>query len=316
MPVIFGIYVLSEDPPVFALWDNNVPALLPLLPPNLSPHLLIFPMWSCESYAAAAKARWRYRRMGTRRLYWMCCTPLEAQRLAAVGYQTVWCHQNLLCDETVLRPTPAEKTYDAVYIATIAPYKRLDLARGIPKLRLITRSLDQVGQLPELGLGHAVVNEKQLNAAELAAALSQCRVGLALSAVEGGMFACTEYLFCDLPVVTTPSLGGRDAWLDEGNSLTVAPDLDAVTAAVRHLIDRPPDPNAVRTDAVRRARFHRAVLAETVRRITNRLPYDAESIDGSWFFRHFVSFDFLSEYLQSYANGRFGRSDLLGRLAE
>ena len=41
--------------------------------------------------------------------------------------------------------------------------------------------------------------------------LNRARVGLCLSAREGAMFASMEYLLSGLPIVTTPSMGGRDS---------------------------------------------------------------------------------------------------------
>ena len=235
--------------------------------------------------------------------------------MGLVGYRAMWCHHNLYCDESVLRPLPVAKKYDAVYTAVIRDYKRLPLAKEVGSLRILTGSIGQTHQLPAYGLAHAVVNTAYLNRAEMAEALNECRVGLALSAEEGGMLACTEYLLCGLPVVSTPSRGGRDVWLDPANSVIVPADAGAVAAAVRRLAADPPDPAAVRADAVRRSRFFRTTLAESVRRVSGRFPFDPEAIDGSWFNGRFVAIPFLKEYLASYANGRFGRSDLLGRHA-
>ncbi len=53
-----------------------------------------------------------------------------------------------------------------------------------------------------------------LNSWEVARKLNACRVGMCLSETEGAMFAAVEYLLCGLPVVSTPSQGGRDVWFD------------------------------------------------------------------------------------------------------
>jgi Glycosyl transferases group 1 len=312
---LYGIYVMSEDPPVFCVPDIFVDQLLRQLPPRVNPELLVFPTWTQELFTTLARTRWRLRRAPRQRLTWMCTTPREAQRLGIAGYRATWCHQNFYCDETKFNILPVQKTFDAVYTAVIAPYKRNELAKDIPSLRLITGSFARLGDLPGLGLGHAVFNREFLDKSQLNVALNESRVGLALSAVEGGMLACTEYLLCGLPVVSTPSIGGRDVWLDADNSRIVPPDPAAIASAVRQFVDEPLDPEVVRADTLRRIRFFRTALAETVRRFTGRLPFDADSIDGAWFTQHFVAVQFWDDYLKSYAKGGFERSDLLGQFA-
>lgn len=56
---------------------------------------------------------------------------------------------------------------------------------------------------------------------EVCCVLNQARVGGIFSAEEGTCYACTEYLFAGLPVITTPSQGGRHVWLNGSNSITV-----------------------------------------------------------------------------------------------
>ena len=53
---------------------------------------------------------------------------------------------------------------------------------------------------------------RDLNTEEVRRILVQSRCGLALSAQEGAMYASGEYLLAGLPVVTTRSRGGRDAF--------------------------------------------------------------------------------------------------------
>lgn len=312
---LFGIYVMSEDPPVFCLPDFFVGDLMRHLPPGVDPELLVFPTWTQELFSTLARTIWRQRRSPRRRMTWMCTTPGEARRLTLAGYRAIWCHQNFYCDETIFNILPIEKKYDAIYTAVITAFKRNELAREISPLRLVTGQFDKLDQLPALGLGHAEVNREFLTKPQLNVALNESRVGLALSAVEGGMLACTEYLLCGLPVVSTPSIGGRDVWLDSNNSRIVSPDSGEVAAAVRHFVDNPPDPEAIRADTLRRTRFFRAALAEIVRRYSGRLPFDPETVDGAWFTQHFVAVQYLGDYLKSYAKGGFERSDLLGQFA-
>jgi hypothetical protein len=68
--------------------------------------------------------------------------------------------------------------------------------------------------------------------------LNRARVGLCLSEREGAMFASTEYLLSGLPIVTTPSTGGRDVYYDAEYCWTVPPDPRSVADAVHALAAR------------------------------------------------------------------------------
>ena len=65
--------------------------------------------------------------------------------------------------------------------------------------------------------------------------LNRAGVGLCLSEREGAMFASTEYLLSGLPVVSTPSTGGRHVYYDEEYCWTVPPDPRSVAEAVAAL---------------------------------------------------------------------------------
>ena len=77
---------------------------------------------------------------------------------------------------------------------------------------------------------------------EISDYLCRARVGLALSAEEGPMAACVEYLLSGLPVVSTPSLGGRDVFFDERFVKVVEPDPHAVSEGVEALARLQIDP--------------------------------------------------------------------------
>ena len=59
---------------------------------------------------------------------------------------------------------------------------------------------------------------RNLDAAELCHWLNRSRTGLCLSEREGAMFASIEYLLCGLPIVTTPSIGGRHVFFEADTS--------------------------------------------------------------------------------------------------
>ena len=88
--------------------------------------------------------------------------------------------------------------------------------------------------------------------------LAQSRVGLCLSAAEGAMKASIEYLFAGLPVVSTPSLGGRDLYFDDEYCLIAEPDPRSIRDAVQALIRRGVPRERVRARTLARVDADRA----------------------------------------------------------
>ena len=74
-----------------------------------------------------------------------------------------------------------------------------------------------------------------LPAEDIAELMNRSSVGLCLSLVEGAMRASMEYRLCGTPVVSTPSIGGRDRYFTGPHVRLVDEQPDAVAAAVREL---------------------------------------------------------------------------------
>ena len=128
-------------------------------------------------------------------------------------------------DERIFRPLPGRQVrFDAVYDARLSPFKRHALAAEVPNLALVTYLHEgqvdpdyRAAVAPIVARAHVFNGDPFSGAYRIACwpeevnqALNQCAVGLALSREEGSMFASIQYLLAGLPVVSTPSLGGRD----------------------------------------------------------------------------------------------------------
>ena len=314
--ILYGAYVYSLDPPVFSMADSFVPRMLAILPEDVRQRatFLVFPTWTKEPWRRIASTLWRMRSWPKIRLIWMGSTRREVRRLRSLGFEARWCHQNLFCNEDDLQLLPStDRPFDAVYNAVLMPYKRHHLLAGVSKLRLITGSLDRLAELPKLGLTHATVNDRFLTKSEVAQVLSQCKCGLALSAEEGGMLASTEYLLCGLPVVSTPSIGGRDVYYSDTNHIACEPSIDSVAEAVTAAVARDWDRAAIRRAAIDRSKHFRQALSDCVREIAGTSPFDANTITGTWFIQNFLAIHFMAEFFAGVSGGAFRRDDLLGR---
>jgi glycosyltransferase involved in cell wall biosynthesis len=141
------------------------------------------------------------------------------------------------------------KLYDAVYTAQLMPFKRHQLAKKIEKLMMISYG----GDLPSFcpALKHADFNHEFLPRQELVKKYNQSYTGLCLSAVEGAMFASCEYLLCGIPVVSTPSKGGRDEFFTKENCIIVPPEPEAVALAVNQWKQHAPKPQQIRAQTLK-----------------------------------------------------------------
>ncbi len=197
--------------------------------------------------------------------------PKVVVELKALGVPAYFIHQNAFIDEAVFRPN-AEVTpiYDAVMTARLSRFKRHQLAKLVPKLLLVSAvvcAADELAYGKELRdmMPQAVITGEQTRyhyGPAMVRLLNEAKVGLILSAVEGGNYATTEYLLCGLPVVSTGNLGGRNEWLDPEFCRIVPPDEQCVAAAVKELISRRIPPQEIRERTLAKMTEHRAKFCE------------------------------------------------------
>ncbi|MGH6922434.1 MAG: hypothetical protein ACRED5_01575 [Propylenella sp.] len=178
-------------------------------------------------------------------------TPSEIELLSAAGCTAFFSSQNVFVSERDFRPLPGvEVEFDAVYNARPVPEKRHELAAEIERVVYIC-GVTSVAEPPEarrivadllaLGPKHIIVNDMAdglpgwLDRQAVNNALARAAVGLCLTAVEGAMYASVEYLLAGLPIVSTPSLGGREIFFDPDYCLIVEANPRAIREAVSAL---------------------------------------------------------------------------------
>jgi hypothetical protein len=195
------------------------------------------------------------------------------------GLSPLLCHHNALIDERIFYPDlSASKEYDAVHNAQAAAYKRHYLAFDVPRIAVITFSLkpdpSEIQKLTKSYCDLKFINYSPeaghtwLKPAEVRRILNQAHCGLILSEVEGGNYASMEYLLSGVPVITTPSVGGRDEFFDKRHVVVVEPTASAVREAVERIVARALDPLEIRAAALARARVHRMNLVAWLSQVT------------------------------------------------
>jgi glycosyltransferase involved in cell wall biosynthesis len=230
------------------------------------------PRGAAEAHALAATDAARRARYPRVSVIYLCNDAEEQRQLTAAGLDAVFCNQNAFLDDRLFRVMPeVARTHDAIYIAQLISYKRHALARQVESLIVKTyrsgwcRDSAYIDDA-RAALAHAEWVEAGSDA-DVSALVNRCRVGLCLSAAEGGMYASTEYLLCGLPVVTTPSVGGRDVFFHDDYVVTVEPDARAVRDGVAALIARRLDPEAIRRRTLQALAVHRATFVDLINRI-------------------------------------------------
>lgn len=316
--ILYGIYIYSFNPFVCSVADNFVLKLMQFMPLELKnkAHFLVFQTWTKEPWRQVGKDAWRLRSLPKNRTTFMCATPKEVDRLSWAGFSTRWCHHNLFCNEDELIYNECTvREFDAVYNAVLSPYKRHELLADVKNLRLITGSINKLDLLPKMGLSNVEVNDRYLTKPEISEVFCKSKCGLALSKEEGGMLASTEYLLCGLPVVSTPSIGGRDVYYNRSNHILCDDTVSAVASAIASASSRDWDRAEIRRNAIEKSGEFRYELAESVRLITGVAPFDAADVTGSWFTNNFLAVHFMQEFFESYTGSGFARVDLLGKFA-
>ncbi|TPM36218.1 glycosyltransferase [Mesorhizobium sp. B2-3-4] len=258
-----ALHVLSHDPLVIytpiggARPLNSVAAIGRRLASRRAAFLLM-PSWTLERPHVVARLgrdlAWYRERFPLHELIFLCNTEEERRLVAAAGGTAIFSNHNLMVSEDIFRPLPdVPVEFDAVYNGRISHTKRHYLAFDVERLAHITFS---IGELPRAGDRaflrrlqaqsplHRIANPVadglpvRLEPREVNRVYNQAAVGLCLSAAEGAMCSSMEYLMAGLPVVSTPSIGGRDVFFDPDYCILADPDPAAIRRAVETLRDR------------------------------------------------------------------------------
>jgi glycosyltransferase involved in cell wall biosynthesis len=284
------LHVLSRDPAIVYLWwgrdDSALHAELRGRPLTV---LYMFPWCTTpeDIPGIAAQAAERKGQFPEHRIVFLCNEPDTVEPLRRAGAEAVFCNQNAFLNEDIFRPlNEIPKEYDAVYNASLAPYKRHHLAAKVSSLAILSYAYsgayqDTYGAEVRGLLAHANwlkdsrQDSEKVSVEQMVGFYNRAHVGLILSAIEGSVFASMEYLLCGLPVVSTPSVGGRDVFWDDRFVIVCEPEAEAVAEAVQELKARKIDPQLVRSATLERVAKHRQVLSDL-------MAPDIESIQCPW----------------------------------
>lgn len=268
---------------------------------NLDAGFIVFPTWSLEQSRTPqaiqrALAIHAERNPGHRFLL-ICNTPAETLLLQGLGLRAVFLNKNFMVSERIFRPIPdCSVEFDAVYNARFIPAKRHELVSAVPRvgyIAYIESNRDQ--EFRQLYAGalarsphHVLLNEQvdglpvRMSHEQVNAALGRAAVGLVLSEVEGSSYASMEYLLAGLPVVSTPSKGGRDVFFDPEYCIVCDPAPAAVRDAVDTLRARNIPREYIRARTLARIQPERARFLRAVDDLVEELGGHRRFQDRDW----------------------------------
>lgn len=238
---INAVYKILNDKPVYLStgpkhWDQ-IPQ------PNEYGYMFCHPMWFFG--VKSIPLYWRLRRSLKKKnitLILLQNSRVEYLIGLLAGFDSYLLNQNMHADESefIVRDGVVKK-YDAVYVAAAASYKRIHLALKLKSLFVVTYFWPDIRDESgfwNLGLFddrliNVEHNRDRIERSEVGKILNEAHCGLALSRVEGAMWAVQEYLLSGIPVVTTWNLGGRNRYLNKRNSVFVAANPFSVARGVK-----------------------------------------------------------------------------------
>lgn len=240
----------------------------------------------------------------------------ELNKARRFGFDARWVNKNAFQreDQFVVKPGVEEK-YDAVMNARTIRVKRMELARKVDPMAIITvvSNEEYYEEMRDVLAKAEWVNFDDpgsytyLSRNEVCRVLNQSRTGLILSAFEGNNKASIEYLLSGTPVVSTPSKGGRDVFFDEDYCAIVEPTPEAVQEGVDSMIACDVDPEYIREQTLDKIHDHRERFLALVSDLTNgrcatsvdewldRFPRNMKFRCRPKHFRSFLESEYLAE---------------------
>jgi glycosyltransferase involved in cell wall biosynthesis len=259
------VYRLSINPPIFAGNGNCIKYLNKEI--NYGGMVLLWhPSWmiSIKSIPKLLKTQFIFKSKGNK--FIICCnSKFEYNFCKIFGLNAKLFNQNMHECEHEFKPVNTQKIYDAFYAAQARGFKRMHLARLVKKLYILTYGCqsytnDEGNDLSlfEPLIAHANWNKTFIHERDkISKLISSSYCGIALSKKEGAMWASVQYLLCGIPLVTTPSRGGRDYFYDDDYVVLVKDNPKCILEGVNLTKKRVYNPYKIRNKVLKKMIKHR-----------------------------------------------------------
>ena len=278
-------------------FDGNMLRVLPYLARRAAGqqfHVLLYPTWSMRLTFDQRRGELQplMDQFANMNVVILAQEPNDQVLIRNAGHKSILANHNAFLDEKIIAPIPdMEKKYDAIYVGRLSESKRHHLAYEVPNAVVLTAKFGiDIEVAAEIVAGYKYldyVNFSRENGVELHPPnvvnrfLSQSRCGLALSAAEGAMFAAGEYALAGIPIVSTPSIGGRDQFFHSDWVEIVEATPDAVAQGVSRFRDTAPPAIEIRQRMLDMVRPHRLRVIDWLEQTCGRKLHHTAS-DTGW----------------------------------
>lgn len=284
------IFQVSEHPLIITATATSAWERLPVAKGDHG-YLLAHPMWHFGWSSLRLYGRLRRMLKQEKNLHLIILHNSESEYRFArfFGFDSRFLNQNIHINEYNFQvQVDVPKKYDAVYVASAKPYKRIHLASAIEKLYVVTYFWpdirDKQGNWDlhafEPRIKHADFNRTRISAPQVSQIVNASHCALALSRKEGAMWATMEYLLSGIPIVSTPSLGGRDFFFDERYVTIVPPKPTEIAEAVAAWKEVAPDPHWIRVETLRKIDHHRRKFHALCQELANKHKMEIPDYDN------------------------------------
>lgn len=272
-------YVLNRSPRIIASFDTdflrNQEAFRRSLPKGMAFTVLLQMGWSVHEpkFAEELKQRMAEARSAFPEARFVFLANESSALPVLKGLaECILCSHNAFLDPRRYPVADGKRLFDAIYVARITPFKRHALAAKVPNLHLIgshSPREEEYFRSVMRTVPYARWDEK-VNSLLIGRHIARAHCGLALSAMEGAMFACGEYSLCGIPVVNTANVGGRDSLLPDFAVFKAEDTPESVAEGVEHWKANPVPPQEIREAFLKMSGEHRARLDDLLASIAGR----------------------------------------------
>lgn len=205
----------------------------------------------------------------------LCNTQEDLEIVRKFGFQAEYVNHNCWLDQSIFKPRKKiVKDLDAVLNAKPCAWKRAELSAGIHSKAVLTYIPYPEELKRKLGTTEYF---ECLPSEKVATLLNRAKIGLCLSSEEGACYSSSEYLLSGIPVVSTPSKGGRHIWYTPRNHMICEPTVESVALTVERLIDSDLDGETIRNEHIELAQIFRQRFVQ----LTYKLG-QSRGIEANW----------------------------------
>jgi glycosyltransferase involved in cell wall biosynthesis len=177
-------------------------------------------------------------------IIFMCPSNHNMMICKNLGYSYILCNHNCFINEKTFHIKndngDSNRLYKAVLNCRPEKWKRPYLAKKVDNLAILKGYNFRKDDYYDLNLLNPIFinNDIRLNENEVVDIYSKSMVGLIFSEKEGACYSSSEFLLCGLPVISTKSVGGRDEWYNEKNSIICEDNEESVLECVNMAINK------------------------------------------------------------------------------